>query len=471
MTTSHPVVPESARDATRTLAKFAASLTYERLPAEVVAKARICLLDTLGCCLFGATLPAVRKLAAMAAEEGPGGKATVMGFPLRTSASMAALVNATGAHGFQLDEIHIQATLHPGSVAVPAAWALAETDVDVNGRALITALVAGYETGLRVGLAAKGAIFTRGYHSQGATGALVAGASAGRLLGLDALQMQHAIGIAGSQAAGLMAVQEGAMAKGFHSGRAAQSGVYGAKLAKLGFTGIPNVLEAPYGGFLSTIADGEYDAVALTAELGERWEILNVGFKPAPASNGSITAMTALDQLMHEHNLKAADIERVTAFVSTNTLHHCGWEYTRDKVQGVLAAQMNLRYGLAIMALEREATARQFAEDRLFRGETMDFVSRVQVEHEPKYDGSGGIYRVACRLRVRLRSGAEHETEVLYRPGSKETPMSGEDLHRKFLGLATPVVGAQAAQALVERLSTLERLESIRPLSGLLTPQ
>jgi 2-methylcitrate dehydratase PrpD len=468
---SDHAVPAGAAHATAKQAAFASALTYERLPAAVVAKAKTCLLDTLGCCLFGATLPAVRKVAAMAAEEGPGGKATVMGLPLHTSASMAALVNASGAHGFQLDEIHIQATLHPGSTAVPAAWALAETDVDVSGRAFITALVAGYETGLRVGLAAKGAIFTLGYHNQGATGALVAGASAGRLLGLDALQMQHAIGIAGSQAAGLMAVQEGAMAKGFHSGRAAQSGVYGAKLAKLGFTGIPNVLEAPYGGFLSTIADGDYDGHALTAELGERWEILNVGFKPAPASNGSITAMAALDQLMREHMFKAADIERVTAFVSTNTLHHCGWEYTREKVQGVLAAQMNLRYGLAIMALEREATAKQFAEDRLFRRETMDFISRVQVEHEPKYDGSGGVYRVACRLKVRLRSGAEHETEVLYRPGSKETPMSDADLHRKFLSLATPVIGALAAETLADKLAAFERLESVRSLSGLLTPR
>src|SRR6185437_14377765 len=156
----------------------------------------------------------------------------------------------------------------------------------------------------------------------------------------------------------------GAMTKGFHCGRAAQSGVYAAKLAQLGYTGIPNVLEAPYGGFFSSFAEN-YSEDELTADLGERWETLKVGFKPAPAANGSITAMAAVDQIMRKHNLSAGDIEQVTALVSTNTLHHCGWIYDPGNVQGVLAAQMNLRYGMAVMALEREATVDQFREDKL----------------------------------------------------------------------------------------------------------
>ncbi len=467
MATSHPTVPEAARGATRKLAAFAASLTYERLPAEVVEKAKVCVLDTLGCCLFSATLSPVQKLAQMAAGEGREGPATLMGFSARTSPSLAALVNAAGAHSFQLDEIHIQATLHPGSLAVPTVWALAEGGA-VRGRELIAALVAGYEVGLRVGMAAKGSMFAHGYHNQGTTGVFVAAASAARLLGLSEEHAIHALGIAGSQAAGLMAVQEGAMAKGFHSGRAAQSGVYAAQLARLGYTGIPDVIEAPYGGFMSTLTGGDYDAAALTAELGERWEILNVGFKPAPASNGSITAMTAMDEVMRKHNLKAGDIEQVTAHVSTNTLHHCGWEYEPARVQGVLAAQMNLRYGIAVMALEREATAAQFAEDRLFRPETMEFIRRVRVELEPKYDGSGGIHRVACRLQVRCRNGAQHETEVLYRKGSKEAPMTADELHRKFMTLATPAIGGAGAREIADIVAGFDRLDDPRRLSALL---
>jgi 2-methylcitrate dehydratase PrpD len=470
LSTTHPAVPEAARGATRKLAAFASALAYDRLPAEVIAKAKVCMLDTIGCCLFSATLPPVQKLAAMAAAEGREGPATLMGFSARTSPSLAALVNAAGAHSYQLDEIHIQATLHPGSIAVPTVWALAEGGTGADGHELIAALVAGYEVGLRIGMSAKGAMFARGYHNQGTTGVFVAAACAARLLRLNETQAIHALGIAGSQAAGLMAVQDGAMAKGFHSGRAAQSGIYGAQLAKLGYTGIPDVVEAPYGAFMSTMTGGEYDPAALTAGLGERWEILNVGFKPAPASNGSITAMTAMDELMRKHGFQAEDVESVTAHVSTNTLHHCGWEYTRDKVQGVLAAQMNLRYGIAVMALEREATAAQFAEDRLFRPQTMDFIRRVKVEHEPKYDGSGGIYRVGCRLQVRCRNGAVHETEVLFRKGSKEAPMSEEELRTKFYTLSAPAIGEAQARGIVEVVGALERLDGTARLSKLLVP-
>jgi len=178
--------------------------------------------------------------------------------------------------------------------------------------------------------------------------------------------------------------------------------------------------------------------------------------------------MSALDTIMREHGIEADQIERMTAYVSANTLGHCGWEYTRDKVQGVLAAQMNPRYGLAVMALEREATAAQFAEDRLFAPESMAFLPRIHVEHEPKYDGHGGIYRVACRLQVQTCDGRRHETEVLFRKGSDEEPMSTDELRRKFIGLAAPVLGEPQAAALAEAVDRLDRLADFDELSALL---
>lgn len=456
----------AAAEATLKLAQFASSLRYEDLPADVAAKAKTSVLDTLGCCLFGATLASVRKLAAMVGEEIADGPSQVLGLPQSTSPSHAALVNAASAHAFQLDEIHIGATLHPGAVSVPAVLALAEAG-PCTGRDVIASVVAGAEVGIRVGIACKGGMFTRGYHNQGTTGALVAGAAAGRLLGLDAQRMRHALGIAGSQAAGLMAVQEGAMAKGFHSGRAAQSGVYAARLAGLDYTGIPNVLEAPYGGFMSTLV-GEYAGAELTAGLGSRWDILDVGFKPAPASNGSITAMWAIDRIMREHGLKAADIREVTAHVSTNTLHHCGWHYDPDEVQGVLAAQMNLCYGMAVMALERRATADEFSERKMRDPAVLDFIRRVRVEHEPRYDAAGGKLRVACRAVVQTHDGGRFEAEVPYRKGTPEDPMSRAELDRKFIELAEKSIGARMAHEVAASVATLERMDSLAPLMQML---
>lgn len=452
---------------TRDIAAFVASLRYDDIPAEVVAKTKTCILDTFGCCLFGATLPPVRMVAATAAEEGTG-PAAVFGLPQFTSAAQAALVNGTAAHAFQLDEIHLEATLHPGSVALPAAFALSPGLTSGAGRALITAMVAGYEVGLKIGLAVKGPMFVRGFHNQGTTGVFAAAAAAANLLHLDATQTQHALGIAGSQAAGLMAVQEGANTKAFHSGRAAQSGVYAAKLAQRGYTGIPNVLEAPHGGFLAAFA-GMEAAPNLADGLGSHWETPRVGFKPAPAANGSITAMTAMDRIMRDRALTADDIHDVTAFVSTNTLHHCGWEYHPDRIQGVLSAQMNLRYGIAVMALERAAGVDQFRADKLRDSRILGFIRRVAVQMEPAFDDPSGKLRVACRLVVRCRSGAIHETEVRYRKGSPEDPMTAEELDAKFMDLAGKSVDRQTAQRIVAIVAALDRTDSLEELSRLLT--
>lgn len=450
---------------TEELARFASSLQFGDLPDDVVSKVKLCILDSLGCCIFCATLPSVQTLTDMVAAEACAPRAAVFGTPLRTSPSMAALVNGTSAHAFQLDEIHIESTLHPASLALPAAFALAEGERSVGGRDLITALVAGYEVGIRIGLAAKGGMFKSGFHNQGTTGVFVAAAAAARVLALDARQTRQALGIAGSQAAGLMAVQDGAMTKSFHCGRAAQSGVYAAELARRGYTGIPDVLEAPYGAFFSAFVD-DWSEAALTADLGTRWETLRVGFKPAPASNGSITAMMALDTIMREHGVEATDIERMTAFVSDNTLHHCGWPYEPARIQSVLSAQMNLRYGLAVMALDRRAGVEQFQDSRIRDPAILKFIDRINVEHEPRFEDPR--YRVACRLVVRLRAGIEHEATVLYRKGSPEDPMIDAQLTEKFQTLTREMDSAQASR-IAETVSRLEDCDSLAELSELLT--
>jgi 2-methylcitrate dehydratase PrpD len=462
---SEPHRLASGSQPTRRLAEFSAALRFEQLPGEVVNKAKLCVLDTLGCCIFGASLPPVRTLADVAAAEQCAPQSAVFGLPLRTSAALAALVNGTSAHAFQLDEIHIESTLHPGSLALPAAFALAENDPAVSGRDLIAAMVAAYEVGIRIGLAAKGGMFKTGFHNQGTTGVFIAAAAAAHVLRLDARKTQQAFGIAGSQAAGLMAVQDGAMTKSFHSGRAAQSGVYAAQLARLGYTGIPDVLEAPYGAFFSSFVD-DWSEQALTADLGSRWEILRVGFKPAPASNGSITAMTSIDRIMREQGLVAADIEKITAFVSDNTLHHCGWPYTPDRVQSVLSAQMNLRYGLAVMALERQSGVEQFAESKIRDPRILSFIDRIEVAHEPRFED--GRYRVACRLVVRCKDGSAHETTTLYRPGSPEDPMTPGELMDKFLTL-TKDTGDRRAGEIAQVVSQIEDCDTMTELSRLLT--
>ena len=451
-------------NATRDLASFASRLKFEDIPAAAVARMRDCVLDSIGCCLHGVTLPWTRKVQEMAIAEGAAPAASIFGGGGKTSMSLAALVNGTAGHAFELDDIHKESIVHPGSLAMPVAVALAEAAGGASGRELITAMVAGYEVGTRVGNAATMNLFLRGFHPQGTSGAFVAAATAGRMLGLDPDQMQHTLGIVGSQAGGLMAAQEGAMVKRFHSGRAAQSGVYSALLAKRGFTGITNVLEAPYGGYLSTHSDKPIPA-KLTAGLGSVWETANVGYKPHASVTSIHTALDALADLMRENGIAADGIARVDAGLSHMTHVHCAWKY---EAQGVTAAQMNLYYGLAVTALDGAAFVEQYREDRLRDPRIFDFIGRINARVDPEIEAMGPAFRHAARVKVETRDGRVFAREILHRRGSPENPLRPGDIEHKFRNVARGCLTPRRIERVIELCKTLDKQSETRELIGIL---
>lgn len=450
---------------TRELAAFASRLTYRDLPAEVVAKSRLCVLDAFGCMLHGSTLLWSRIVREMVLEQGGAPQAAIIGTPHRTSVSQAVLVNSTAGHGFELDDAHTRASMHAGSMTVSAALAIAEWKGGASGRDLVTALVAGYETGLRLGIAGAGNIFKRGFHSAAVCGVFAAAATAGRLLGLGVEQMQHAFGIAGSLAAGLMGAQEGAMVKRLHSGRAAQTGVYAALLASRGFTGIPDVLEAPFGGFFSAMTD-RHEPEALTAGLGQTWETLAVGFKPYATAGAIHSSLQALDAIMSGNRLSADDIAEISVRCTTYCCQHVARPY---RPQGVASAQLNIYYALAAMALYRDAMIEQFREERLGDPRILGFIPRIRVEPDPRFDAMGNALRYAVHLTVRTWGGASYAHESLHRPGTRENPVSEERLRAKFALLAACALPADRVKSVIDTVDDLQQLDDSRRLSELVT--
>ena len=446
--------PPLVENATRDLARFASGLRFEDLPREVVARIKLSILDSIGCCLFGATLPWTRKVADLALAENARPAASLMGMDRKTSLALAALVNGTAGHAFELDDIHKESIVHMGSLATPVALAFAEEQGGAAGRDLITAMVAGYEVGARVGNAATMSLFFRGFHPQGTSGVFAAAATAARMLALDAAEFQHALGIAGSQAGGLMAAQEGAMVKRFHSGRAAQSGVYSALLAKSGFTGIPDVLEAPYGGYLTCYSD-QPNAARLTAGLGSTWETLNVGYKPHASVTSIHTALDGLGAIMREHGLKADDVARVEAGLSPMTHVHCAWEY---RAQGVTAAQMNLYYGLAVIALDGMAFTEQYRESRLRDPVLLDFINRITAYVDREIEAMGAPFRHAARIKVTTRVGRNYEKLLLDRRGSPENPLKPEEIEYKFRHVVSPCLSRDNIEKVIRLAGTLDEL-------------
>jgi 2-methylcitrate dehydratase PrpD len=450
-------------DATRDLARFGAALRYEDIPAGAVARIKLSLLDSLGCCLFGATLPWTRKVAELADAEGAKAVATLIGLGRKTSPALAALVNGTSGHAFELDDIHKESIVHAGSIATPVALGLAESKGKVSGRDLLTAMVAGYEIGHRVGNAATMSLFFRGFHPQGTSGTFVAAATAARMLNLNATQFQHALGMAGSQAGGLMAAQEGAMVKRFHSGRAAQSGVYAAQLASRDFTGILDALEAPYGGYLSTYSD-KPNPSRLTDGLGTTWETLNVGYKPHASVTSIHSALDALSELMKEHSIKAGDIAKVETGLSPMTHVHCAWEY---KAQGVTAAQMNLYYGMAVIALDGAAFTEQFREARLADPQILDFITRITAHVDPEIEKMGAPFRHASRVKITTRAGKVHEKLALHRRGSPENPLAPEEVIHKFRNVVAPCMSKADAERIIATVDRCESLADINELAAI----
>jgi aconitate decarboxylase len=415
-------------NATRDLARFAAGTPYSEIPLDVIERIKLSFIDGLGVCLYGSTLPWTRLVREVVQEGGDKGVASLWGTSHRTSLMNAVLVNSTAGHAFEMDDIHKESIVHPNSLAVPVALALAETDLSLTGPDIVAALTLGYEVGLRIGNAATTSLFMNGFHPQGTSGAFVAAATAGRLLRLNASQMQHALGIAGSTAAGLMASQEGAMVKRLHAGRAAQGGMLAALLAKRGFTGISEVVEATYGGFLSSFSRTP-NVDRLMESLGEDWEAGKVGFKMYPNVTSIHAALDALRSILTEKRLPAAQVKEINVGCGHMTFVHTAWEY---RPVGVTAAQMNMCYGLSVMALRGSVSATDYSDDAIADPEILAFIPRIKIAVDPEIEGRGAPFRHAARISVLTTDGRTLTREILHRRGSPENPVNREDVERKF---------------------------------------
>jgi len=446
---------------TQKLANFVANLIFTDIPKTVVDHMKLCLLDTIGCGLFGSTLPWGKILAKFAKDLGGRRESTLLGMGYKASAPNAALANGTMIHGFELDDIHRLSIIHPGSVTFPAALAIGESRKKCTGKEFLTAMVAGYEVGLRVGMCVGASHLHRGYHPTGTHGTFAAAAAAGKILGLTEEKMVHALGIAGTQAAGLMAAQYSAMVKRMHAGRASQSGVYGALLADRGLTGITDILEADYGGYCNVMGEGK-DLDRMTRGLGENYEILNVGFKTFSCCGSNFTSLEALSQIMRDKGLQASEIKKITIRSTTVTKLHVGWEY---KPEGMTAAQMNLPYCLAVMALEGETFVDQFTEEKIRDPKVLEFIKRIEVIPDPELDRMGQDYRHAIICKIETVDGRSFERKVEFAKGGPNNPITREEVENKFRKLAAKVLSEKKVKTLYQTIQNMEHSSSLTKLN------
>lgn len=447
---------------TRALAEFAVNLKYEDLPVEVVSDAKRCILDSLGCGIFGAQTPWTQAVRRVVESLGQSQTASAWGQTVKADPLGIAFINGTSAQGFELDDCHDQSMSHYGAGVVPALLACAESVGGFSGKDLILATVVGYELGTRIGNTVSPHAFHRGFHPCGLTSTFASAATVGKMLGLNLEQFVNALGLAGSQAAGLMASQYGAMAKRFHSGKASQNGIIAAMCAREGLTGVRDVLEAPYGGFCSSYAD-KYDLNWATKGLGKEFEMRKNGFKRYSSLASSHTSVDALRAIREKHGIRGEDVESVLVRTTKMVYVHCGWPYEPKET---ITAQMNLPYTGAVTLLEGNAFIDQYTDDKLRDPKILDLARRIKVVVDPELDAGGPDEMRAVRVTVKMRSGQEFHHEQTYRSGHWRNPISDEALSAKFRDLAGRVLKPAAVDRIGEIVHDLEKVAEPAPELG-----
>lgn len=417
---------------TQALAAWAAGLEPSAVPEDVRRQARLLALDGFGCAMFGSGQPWSQLAAEHAAAAGGDAQASVWGTGRRVTMTQAPLANGTAVHAFEFDDVHPVGVVHAGSQVLPVVMAVAEArPAAPSGSELLTAIVTGFEVAARIGIATGAAQLARGFHPSPNTGAFASAAAAGRLLGLDAETMGHALGIAGSFGGYLMAAQYGAMIKRLHAGHSAQAGLTAALLAARGVTGTQAVLEAPYGGFAATHAEltpGDLDAVV--DGLGAIWEIPRFTVKSYPCCGSNHTSLDAYRAIhARRPDLQPDAVERIDVRCSTVSLHHVGWPYEPGSVT---TAQMNLSYCLAAMAVDGEVTVDQFEPQRLADPRLLSVVERIHITADPEIDEGGRAGRHAVRVTVTTRDGRTETESVEHPRGSAAHPLSPDEIVGKY---------------------------------------
>lgn len=437
------------------ISDYTANLQYEDLPEDVVAMAKIAIMDWLGSVVGGSLEPPARMTAKVVREEGGLPQATVIGFDEKTSVSRAALVNGASCHILELDDLHKSSIMHPAAPIISAAVAMAEKE-DAGGKDLITAVVAGFETGIRIAEAITPSHY-HFWHTTGTCGTFGAAMAAAKVAKLEPEEMVNALGNAGSQAAGLWEfLRDGAMTKHMHPGKAAMNGILAVLLAREGFTGARRILEGEKGYFRATAP--EFDLGKVTLGLGKDYRILGNSYKIYPSCRHTHGAVDLALKLVEE-GLDPGEIGGIVV----RTYSIAQDLVSNAKPSTPYEAKFSLPFCMASALLHKKLVLESFAPDRLNHPATRDLLALIRVEADPSIDARYPA-QWPSEVEVTLKGGGSLRANTDYPKGDPENPASPRDLQRKFKELAALRWSPAKVEEIMGVLEGLEKVESVQGL-------
>ncbi|MEG1914588.1 MAG: MmgE/PrpD family protein [Acidaminococcaceae bacterium] len=438
---------------TKRLAQFTAGLRYADLSPQTVTKTKQCILDWLGVCIRGSQEKPIKIIRELLLNGGGKGEASVLaGQGARTTALQAAFCNGAASHALDFDDLHNPSIIHLATVVVPPVFALAEAE-HKSGQELLTAVVAGYEVGARVGEA----VIPESYfywHTTGTAGTFGAGASAASILGLDADQTTQCLGSAGTQAAGLWEfLKEGAMSKTLHAGKSSYAGVLSACLARAGFTGATEILEGEKG-FCRAMAPTPH-LEKLTAGLdGKHFKIDDNSFKPYACCKHSHAALYALAVLRQREHLQVADVAAIELHVNAIT----NFLINNAAPENPYGCKFSIQYCVAAMLKYGKMGVDEFQPAVIGDEQVRELMQKITVIEDPALEAvhTADPSKLASLVVVHCVDGRLLSLQVDYPKGDPQNPMTWDESVAKFMSLATGVYGEAKAQKLCHLVATLE---------------
>jgi 2-methylcitrate dehydratase PrpD len=416
--------------------------------------ARRCVLDWLGAGFAGTALPPARITAALVAQLGGPKESTVLAGG-RVGATCAALANGVASHAVEMDDLHRPSVMHLGVVTIPAALALAERE-HASGRRLLDAVVCGYEVGARVG-EALGDRHYRIWHTTGTAGTFAAAAACSVILQLTLGETLNALGTAGTLCAGLWEfLEDGAMSKTLHAGRAAETGVLSTLLARGGFTGASAILEGRKG-LLRAMADGG-DAARLLKGLGASLRIDGNSFKLHAACGHTHPAVDATLEL-RRRGVRARDVASIRVGTFRTALAVTG---IRDP-QNPYQAKFSLPFCVALALVRGRVGLAEFTPAALADPELRALAGRVALAEDAACTRAFPALWQATVTAV-LKGGRRESVRVEAPKGSPENPATDAELREKFNGLCDGRIPAHRRDAIaraVERLCETEDVAAV----------
>ena len=459
-TTASRKVPLIARD----LAHFAASLSFADIPATVVERAKLHILDALGIAFAASqyefaqrTLQALRALATT-------GEVPVIGMRAMLPLRDAVLMNGTLVHGLDFDDTHSGSIVHVSASALPTALGMGMVRRG-SGSDVILAYLLAVEIDARLGSAVRGDFHQVGLHPTGLLGAFGCTLAAGRLARLDAKQLVDAQGIVLSMAGGsLEFLEEGAWTKRIHPGWAGVCGITAAALAQAGFRGPQRPYEGRFGLYRMHLGkDASIDWSACTAALGSRWEMLEVALKPFPACHFNHAFADATLALVRRHNLSAAEVESITARIASGEVTTvCEPEDKKRHPANSYDAQFSLHYVIAATMVKKQFTLKELENACVTDPEILALCQRVRYEIDPS---SAFPEHYSGEVIVHTRDGRVLSQREQINRGAAPRALSRDEVVEKYISNASRVLSTSHAQALLDQVMAMEHLSDIRTLA------